>query len=72
MTVEGVEALEQQTSLISAGLPMNAQGYCFKAVSGQHAAQHLMVIAGSSVLPPATDAATLVIKDLHRPVEVAR
>jgi sensor c-di-GMP phosphodiesterase-like protein len=32
MTVEGVETQEQQTSLISTGLPMNAQGYCFKAV----------------------------------------
>jgi hypothetical protein len=70
MTVEGVETQEQQTSLISAGLPMNAQGYCFKAVSGQHAAQLLMVMAGSIVPPPATD--TLAIENSHRPVEVAR
>jgi EAL domain-containing protein (putative c-di-GMP-specific phosphodiesterase class I) len=75
MTVEGVETQEQQTSLISAGLLMNAQGYCFKAVSGQHAAQLLLVTAGSIVPPPATDAtdaATLAIEDSHRPVEVAR
>jgi EAL domain-containing protein (putative c-di-GMP-specific phosphodiesterase class I) len=72
MTVEGVETQEQQTSLICAGLPMNAQGYCFKAVSGQHAAQLLMVMAGSIVPPPPTDAATLAIEDSHRPVKVAR
>jgi hypothetical protein len=72
MTVEGVETQEQQTSQISAGLPMNAQGYCFKAVSVQHGAQLLMVMAGSIVQPPATDAATLAIEDSHRPVEVAR
>lgn len=72
MTVEGVETQEQQTSLISAGLPMKAQGYCFNAVSGQHAAQLLTVMTGSIVPPPATDAATLAIEDSHRPVEVAR
>ncbi|RON15651.1 hypothetical protein [Pseudomonas frederiksbergensis] len=72
MTVEGVETQEQQTSLISAGLPMNAQGYCFKAVSGQHVAQLLMVMAGSIVPPPPTDAATLAIEDSRRPVKVAR
>lgn len=71
MTVEGVETQEQQTSLISAGLPMNAQGYCFKAVSGQHAAQLLMV-AGSILPPPPTDAATLAIEDSHRLVKVAK
>jgi len=72
MTVGGVETQEQQTSLICAGLPVNAQGYCFKAVSGQHAAQLLTVMAGSIMPPPATDAVTLAIEDSHRPVEVAR
>lgn len=72
MTVEGVETQEQQTSLISAGLPINAQGYCFKAVSGRHAAQLLMVMAGSIVPPPPTDTATLAIEDSHPPVKVAR
>ncbi|NVZ26016.1 EAL domain-containing protein [Pseudomonas gingeri] len=39
---EGVETLEQRSSLISTGSPMNAQGYYFsKAVDSQHASQLL-------------------------------
>ncbi|NWB90625.1 EAL domain-containing protein [Pseudomonas agarici] len=39
---EGVETLEQRSSLISTGSPMNAQGYYFsKAVNSQHASQLL-------------------------------
>ncbi|WP_426139556.1 hypothetical protein [Pseudomonas sp. DWP3-1-2] len=72
VTVEGLETQQQQPSFISAGLPMNAQGYRFKAVSDQRAAHLLMVMAGSIVSPPATDAATLAIEDSHRPVGVAR
>ncbi|NWB27672.1 putative bifunctional diguanylate cyclase/phosphodiesterase [Pseudomonas gingeri] len=41
---EGVETLEQRSSLISTGSPMNAQGYYFsKAVDSQHASQLLQV-----------------------------
>ncbi|MFC3940333.1 two-component system response regulator [Pseudomonas gingeri NCPPB 3146 = LMG 5327] len=39
---EGVETLEQRSSLIATGSPMNAQGYYFsKAVDSQHASQLL-------------------------------